>query len=152
MNMKFIKSGEKKRLLKELKERFGIEKLDSWILVETGKKKIRGFSGNMTREEIKELSEISNLEILGTYLVRKETTVLRLGFDATQILKDKITKGIFELSDSQLESWMNGNNINENVEKGIYVLRHADDFVGCGISNGEKIINFVPKERRIRRS
>ena len=152
MNMKFIKSGEKKRLLKELKEIFGIEKLDSWILVETGKKKIRGFSGNMTREEIKELSEISNLEILGTYLVRKETTVLRLGFDATQILKDKITKGIFELSDSQLESWMNGNNINENVEKGIYVLRHADDFVGCGISNGEKIINFVPKERRIRRS
>ncbi len=152
MNMKFVKSGEKKRLLKELKERFGIEKLDSWILVETGKKKIIGFSGNMTREEIKELIEISNLELLGTYLVRKETAVLRLGFDATQILKDKITKNIFELDDSQLESWMNGNNINEKVERGIYVMRHADDFVGCGISNGEKIINFVPKERRIRRS
>ena len=43
MNMKFVKSGEKKRLLKELKERFGIEKLDSWILVETGK-------NNRTRE------------------------------------------------------------------------------------------------------
>ena len=152
MNMKFVKSGEKKRLLKELKESFGIDKLDSWILVETGKKKIRGFSGNMTREEIKELSEISNLELLGTYLVRKETNVLRLGFDATQILKDKIKKNIFELDDSQLDSWMNGNNLNEKVEKGIYVLRHADDFVGCGISNGEKIINFVPKERRIRRS
>ncbi|MDP6845980.1 MAG: hypothetical protein QF460_03425 [Candidatus Nanoarchaeia archaeon] len=150
--MKFVKSGEKKRLLKELQEQFGIEKLDSWILVETGKKKIRGFSGNMTREEIKELSEISNLELLGTYLVRKETNVLRLGFDATQILKDKIKKNIFELDDSQLDSWMNGNNLNEKVEKGIYVLRHADDFVGCGISNGEKIINFVPKERRIRRS
>jgi NOL1/NOP2/fmu family ribosome biogenesis protein len=150
--MKFIKSGEKKRLLKELQEQFGIEKLDSWILVETGKKKIRGFSGNMTREEIKELTEISNLELLGTYLVRKETNVLRLGFDATQILKDKIKKNIFELDDSQLDSWMNGNNLNEKVEKGIYVLRHADDFVGCGISNGEKIINFVPKERRIRRS
>ncbi len=152
MNMKFVKSGEKKRLLKELKERFGIEKLDSWILVETGKKKIRGFSGNMTREEIKELIEISNLELLGTYLVRKETAVLRLGFDATQILKDKITKNIFELDDSQLESWMNGNNIDKKIERGIYVIRHADDFVGCGISNGEKIINFVPKERRIRRS
>ena len=152
MNMKFVKSGEKKRLLKELKERFGIEKLDSWILVETGKKKIRGFTGNMTREEIKELIEISNLELLGTYLVKKETAVLRLGFDATQILKDKITKNIFEIDDSQLESWMNGNNLDEKIERGIYVLRHADDFVGCGISNGEKIINFVPKERRIRRS
>ena len=46
MNIKFISSGEKKKLLRELNEKFGISKLP-YLLFETGKEKIRGFSGTL---------------------------------------------------------------------------------------------------------
>ena len=77
---------------------------------------------------------------------------LRLGFDGAGILKEQIKKNIIEIDDEQLEKWMNGWNLDVEMEKGLYVVRRGDDFLGCGISDGKKIINFVPKERRIRRS
>jgi len=191
MNLHFLKSKEKKRLLAELEEQFGISKLP-YLLLETGKQKIRGFSGTMTKEEIKELSTIANVEIVGAYLMKRERS-LRLSLDATRILKSQIKKNIVEIDDEQLEDWLRGKNIDlklsgsvqdsrensnqsENrvgsdnktqdskgkglkVEddnfsglRGVVVVKHGDDFIGCGISNGEKIINHVPKERRIRSS
>ena len=51
MNAKFLSSGEKKKLLSELNERFGIEKLN-YIFVETGKQKIRAFSGTLSKEKL----------------------------------------------------------------------------------------------------
>lgn len=161
MKVKFIKSNEKRRLVEKLNERFGIKEIPG-ILIETGKEKVRGFSGSMTREEIKELGEIANVEIIGLYLFKSEEVGLRLSLDGTHFFANQIIKGVIELSDSELESWMNGFDlIIENLEfkpknpeefGAVVVLRHGDDFVGCGLSNGEKIFNYVPKERRIRKS
>jgi len=152
MNMRFLKSSEKKKLLKELEEQFGFTRIDL-LLVETGKKKIRGFSGNMTREEIRELSGIANVEIVGMYLMKKEGQI-RLSLDATGVLSEGIRKSVLEISDEELERWMNGLNLEIVVDKGIYVVKHkiTGDFVGRGISDGKKVINYVPKERRIRKS
>jgi len=150
--MKFIKSSEKKKLLRQLEEQFGIEELP-FMLIETGKQKIRGFSGTMTKEEIRELGEIANVEIIGAYLIKKERK-LRLSLDGTTILKEQISKNVVEIDDEQLESWFKGNNLDVQKEKGVYVIRvqGTNDFLGCGISDSKKIINYLPKERRIRRS
>ena len=148
MNLRFIKSGEKKRLLAELEDHFGIKKLP-YILVETGKQKVRGFSGTMTREEIRELSGIANVEIIGAYLIKRDRD-LRLSLDATHILADQINKNVIEINDEQLDEWLRGNNLDIKKGSGVMVIRHKNDFIGCGISDGKKIINHVPKERRIR--
>ena len=148
MNSRFIKSSEKKRLLSELEEQFGIEKLP-YLLLETGKEKIRGFSGTMTKEEITELGKISNVEIVGLYLIKKEKN-LRLSLDATHLLKEQISKNIIEINNVQLGDWLRGKNLDIAKDSGIYVIKYEDDFVGCGISDGKKIINHIPKERRIR--
>jgi len=103
----------------------------------------------MIKEEINELSTIANVEIIGLYLIKKERN-LRLSLDATQIFQNQISKNIVEINDKQLEEWLRGNNIDIKKESGIYVVKHGDDFIGCGISDGKKIINHVPKERRIR--
>ena len=148
VNSRFIKSSEKKRLLSELEEQFGIEKLP-YLLLETGKEKIRGFSGTMTKEEITELGKISNVEIVGLYLIKKEKN-LRLSLDATHLLKEQISKNIIEINNVQLGDWLRGKNLDIAKDSGIYVIKYEDDFVGCGISDGKKIINHIPKERRIR--
>jgi len=150
MNLKFIKSSEKKRIVRELEEQFGIEKLP-YLLIETGKQKIRGFSGTMTKEEIRELGEIANVEIIGIYLIKKERK-LRLSLDGSIILKDQISKNVVEIDNEQLELWLRGKNLDIKKENGVYVIRTQEkhDLLGCGISDGKKLINHVPKERRIR--
>lgn len=99
----------------ELEEQFGITKL-SYILIETGKQKIRGFSGTMTKEEINELSTIANVEIIGLYLIKKERN-LRLSLDATQIFQNQISKNIVEINDKQLREWLRGMNIDIKKRK-----------------------------------
>ena len=148
----FLKSGEKKKLLADLQDSFGIEKLD-YVLVETGKGKIRGFSGSMTRDEIRELSEIANVEIIGLYLIKKDEKFgMRIGLDGTKILEKLIGKNVIEIDKKQVDSWMNGENLELVGEKGVLVVKGDDDMLGCGVSDGKKIINYVPKERRVRRS
>jgi len=151
MNINFLKSKEKKKILDELNERFGITELPG-LLLETGKQKIRGFSGTMTREEITEIGAKINIEIVGLYLIKRERDYLRLSMDATQVLAKGIKKNIIELNDEDFSKWIRTNDLPIKKDKGVYAIKHGNDFIGCAYSNGEKLFNFVPKERSVRSS
>jgi NOL1/NOP2/fmu family ribosome biogenesis protein len=150
MEHKFIKSPEKRRLIEELNERFGISELP-YLLIESGKEKIRAFSGSLSKDEIIELGRMANIEGVGVYFMKKEDSGLRLSFEATQLLKGQITKNILYINDSQLQLWIRGHDLDIKVAPGTYIIAHEEDFLGCGKSNGEKIFNYVPKERRIKK-
>ncbi len=149
MNCKFIKTPEKRKIISELNAQFGIEELP-YLLIETGKEKLRAFSGNLSKEEILSLAEIANIEIIGTYLLKKERS-LRLSFDATHLLKKQISKNILEINEEQAKEWMKGNNLQIKAEKGTFAIKYKKDFLGCGKSNEEVLFNYVPKDRRIRK-
>lgn len=155
MNVKFLSSGERKKLFEQLEKQFDFDSgvFKNTLLFETGKEKIRGFSGTMTRDELIELSKIANVEIIGLYLFRQEGE-LRLGFDGSQMLGSAIGKNTIDLDLEHLEAWLRGEDleVDSEVGSGVYVLRHNNKIVGCGKSDGKKLVNFVPKERRIRRS
>lgn len=151
MKVEFYNSKQRKELLEKLKSTFGINEVPS-ILFETGKEKIRGFSGDLTIDELYALDRITNIEFLGLYLFRQELGYTRLGFDGALLLKNEISKGIVEITKEQLEKWMTGHNLDIVKDRGIYVIKQAGDTFGCAISDGKHLINFVPKERRIRRS
>ena len=149
MNIYFIKSSEKKEIIEELKEQFGIEELP-FLLIESGKEKIRGFTGSLSKEEIVELGKIAWIEGVGIYLFKREEA-LRIGFDATQILGNQITKNIIDITEEQARFWLRGRDIEMQTPRGIVVVRYQGDFFGCGKSTGEKITNHVPKERRLKK-
>lgn len=151
MNIEFLDTKKRKKILEQLNKQFGIEKIPS-ILFSTGREKIRAFSGDLTIDELYDLADIGNVEFMGQYLFKHEFDFIRLGFDGALLLKNQLTKNVIELDKEQTDLWMNGHNLPIIMPKGIYVLRHGDDVFGCGISDGKHIINFVPKERRIRRS
>ncbi len=148
MNIHFIKSPEKRKIVEDLNERFGIDELP-YLLIESGKERIRGFSGSLNKDEILELSRLLNVESIGLYIIRREHN-LRLSFDATQVLAKKITKSIVNIEDENYNHWIRGHDLDIKAEQGIVVIKHKGDNIGCGISTGEKIINHVPKERRIK--
>ena len=84
------------------------------------------------------------------YLISKKDRDPRISFDALPILKSQITKNIIEINKEQFDLWIRGNDIIMAVQRGPIVLKYNKDFVGIGKSNGEKIFNYVPKERKLR--
>ena len=148
MNIHFIKTPEKRRIIAVLNEQFGIEELP-YLLIESGKEKIRAFSGSLSKDEIAKLSEIANIETIGLYLIRKENKY-RLGLDATNLLKEQIKNNILELTENEFQNWIRGHDIEKKAKRGIYIIKYKDDFIGCGKSNEEIIFNYVPKDRRLK--
>ena len=147
--MKFIKSSEKKRLLKELEEIYGITELP-YLLIERGKKRLRAFSGNLSKEEILQLTRLIRIENIGIYLISRKDEDIRLSFDAVSLLRNRITKNIIEINDEQANNWLHGQDIEKKVQRGIIILKHNEDLLGFGKSNGEKIFNYIPKERKLK--
>jgi NOL1/NOP2/fmu family ribosome biogenesis protein len=147
--MKLIKSSEKKKILKQLNQQFGIKKLP-YLLLRFGKNKIRIYSGNLSTEELNILDKNLKIENIGLYFAKQEKDDIRLTLDGVQILKPQITKNILEINDKQAKEWLKGNDLIIETEKGFKILKNNNEFIGCGKSTGEKITNFVPKERRIK--
>jgi len=46
---------------------------------------------------------------------------------------------------------MKGEDLDINTDKRYAILKNNNDFLGCGKSTGEKIINTIPRERRVNR-
>jgi NOL1/NOP2/fmu family ribosome biogenesis protein len=149
MNLRFIKSSEKARLLEQLREQFGIEELQ-FLLIETGKEKVRGYTGHLSKDELAQLGQLINIEIIGIYLLKQERE-LRLSFDATQLLSEQINLRVVDLTEEQTKQWMKGQDIALKALPGIYVVRFQRDCLGCGRSNGETLFNYVPKDRRVKK-
>ncbi len=148
MNPRFIKSSEKKRILSQLNEQFGIEKLP-YLLIESGKEKIRAFSGSLSKEEILQISRLTNIEQIGIYLLKKEDTP-RLSMDATHLLKSQIIKNIIEITEPQLNDWLHGRDLSIPSQKGDVMIKYKEDLIGFGRSNGQKLFNYMPKDRRLK--
>jgi NOL1/NOP2/fmu family ribosome biogenesis protein len=148
MKIRFLKSKEKKAILTELEKNYGIKEIP-YLLLEAGKQKIRGYSGHLSKEELQELAGITNIEIIGTYLISKKDDDARISFDAMHLFK--IEKNMTEITKEQLEKWLRGQDLPiSNIPRGITILKYQDDLVGIGKSNTEKIFNYVPKERKLK--
>lgn len=149
MNVKFLRSAERKELLAELEEIYGLTELNE-MLIETGKRKIRAFSGELTKEELLQIAKYVNIELIGMYLLSKKDEDARLNFDVVSLLRDKITRSKFNVTKEQLDLWIRGNDLNVEAPKGIVVIEYEGDLVGVGKSNGTTIYNYVPKERKLK--
>ena len=147
--MEIVHSSEKKQLLTQLKEQFGIEKIPTGLL-RFGKEKIRMYSGGLTGEELKILDNNLRIENMGLYLIKKGEDGLRLNLDALPLLKNEIKKNILEINDDQAKSWFKGEDLDIKSDSAYKILKNNKEFIGCGKSTGEKITNYLPKERRIK--
>ncbi len=150
MKFEIINRNEKNRIIENLNKQFGITSLP-YLLIRQGREKIRAYSGNLSREELSIIGENINIDTLGIYLLKEESGEIRLSHDAASILQPQITKNIIELDISRAIEWLKGHDLNIKTEfRGMVALKYNHYLIGCGKSSGERITNFVPKERRIR--
>jgi NOL1/NOP2/fmu family ribosome biogenesis protein len=90
-----------------------------------------------------------NAEGIGVYVGRINPDGFRLSIEGAQLIK--ATKNVFEISKEQLWDWLRGYNVKiETDYNGYCVVTHQSDVLGGGkVSNGT-ILNFTPRERRIK--
>lgn len=145
-----LNNKDKKKILEQLNKQYGIEKLP-YLILKFGQDKLRLYSGNLSKEELYSLDNNLRIENIGLYFAKyEEGNNIRLTLDGVQLLKNQITKNILELNDNQAQDWLKGHDLEIKSDKAWKILKNKDDFLGCGKSTGEKITNFVPKERRIK--
>lgn len=147
--MKTLFSSDKKNIMNRIEDTFGIKKVPQ-LMVRFGKEKIRIFSGNISTKELGLLDKNINIETVGLYAFKEQIDDIRLTIDGLAIFQDQITKNILEISDEDTIEWFKGNDLDIKTDNSFKILKNKNDFIGCGKSTGERITNFMPKERRIK--
>lgn len=140
---------EHKKIVEQLNLQFGIIEIPFQIL-KFGEDKYRIFSGNINNHELAILDKELRIENCGLYFAKQEKDGIRLTLDGTQIFKSTISKNILELNDEQAKEWLKGFELQIKSDRAWKILKNENELIGCGKSTGEKIANFVPKERRIK--
>ena len=145
--LKILSIKEKKEIGKKLNIQFGIEKIPG-LIVRRGEERLFLLS-NIKPKEVQEIEKAVFIERAGIYFAKVVRDKIRLSIEGTHILKDQIKKNIYELDKEQIIEYMMGNELPiKTGKKDFLVIKHGNDFFGCGKASEEKIGNYIPKTRR----
>jgi NOL1/NOP2/fmu family ribosome biogenesis protein len=150
--IKLFSKQEKEKFISQINEQFGVKEIPGQ-LAKFGRERIILFSKEISEKEIQTLDKISRVEGVGVYFAKidENTHDIRLSIEGAQLLKNQITKNIFELDEKQAEQWMMGQELNITTgKKGFFIMKFKDDLLGTGKISENKISNFVPKSRRLK--
>lgn len=143
--LKILNKKETKPILKALEEEWGFREELDYVFLKTEKGKIY-----TAGKEVFDL-DLSKMRInsIGMYFGEMKNG-LRLSIEGSQLIGPKSGKNIVELNDREAGEWMSGIDIDKKAPDGFVIIKHNDDFLGTGKSKDGKILNFVPKTRRIK--
>ena len=146
-NLKFLKKKEIERILNKIKEQFGIKKLDfNYKMLQNKEGKLFVISKEVNKVDLLKL----RINELGLYIARLDKE-LRLTIEGSQLFGKYATKNIYEINEEDASSWLQGNDLSCSKEFNTFVIiKHKDNYLGSGRWKDYKIINFIPKERRIK--
>ncbi|MBR9690289.1 hypothetical protein GOV08_01255 [Candidatus Woesearchaeota archaeon] len=144
---KFLNSKEIKNLLKKLKEQYGfIQKLD-YAFLKNEKRKVYLVSRDVDKIDFEKL----RINSMGSYFCEVNPDGVRLSVEGSQIVGPHASKNVVKIDDQR--GWMKGFDIDFLGEtKGFVIVKSGSDFMGCAKHKNNILLNYVPKERRIRAS
>ena len=144
---KILNSKEVREILKMIKQQWGSE-------MDLGCGFLEGKDGDifLMSRDVEKL-DLENLHInsLGLYFGQLRNGELRLSIEGSQIVGKAAAKNVVELDDREFKLWLRGEDIEKTAENcsGYVLIKHNKDFIGCGKCKEGKILNFVPKARRV---
>ncbi|MBD3164959.1 hypothetical protein GF323_07205 [Candidatus Woesearchaeota archaeon] len=147
-SLKILNKKEIKKISALLKRQFGFEKSLGYVFLMNNKSRIFLITGAISG------IDMANLRInsLGLYFGEISSSQIRLSIEGSQLI-GKDSKNIIELDEKEAKEWLGGIDISKKIDsRGFVLLRHKRDFLGCGKAVDNKILNYVPKNRRLRAS
>ncbi len=145
-NLRVLERKDKKRFLELLEEQFEFkEKLD-YIFLTNNKNKVFIVNKELTSIDLNKI----RINSIGLYIAEFSNNEVRLSIEGSQLIGPKAKKNIIEINEKQAREWLKGMDIETKEEvKGYIIIKNEDDFLGCGKIKEGKILNFVPKTRRL---
>lgn len=145
-----MNSKEVKELKRKLLDQFGYENdFHEYAFSITDKNKIYMVNRDVEKIDFNAL----RLQIIGLYFCEDYGTELRLSIEGSQIIGPKATKNVIELEKKQSREWLKGFDLEFiGSIKQFVIIKSNDEYLGCGKIKENKLLNYVPKERRIRAS
>ncbi len=146
-NLKILNKKEIRNILKKLEEHFGIRKIDlDYGFLQNKEGKIFLISKDISKLDINKL----RINSLGLYFVKLDNGI-RLTIEGSQLIGNIATKNIVEISNNNIMEWLTGNDLYIKADvKDFVIIKHNKDYFGCGKYKEGKILNFIPKGRRIK--
>lgn len=96
--------------------------------------------------------DLSNLKInsVGMYFGEFKKEMMRLSIEGSQLIGPLAKKNVVEIPDVFVFPWLKGIDIAIKVKgDGFVIIKNRDDFMGCGKVMEDRILNFIPKARRL---
>ena len=144
-NLQILNKKQIKGILSLLEKQFSFKNNLDYVFLQN--KEGKTFIVN---KEIENLS-LNKLRInsIGMYFGKLEKDGIRLSMEGSQMIGKKANKNVVKINKKQVEEWLSGQDIKAEGFSGFVLIKHKNDFLGCGKAKGNKILNFVPKARRI---
>ena len=147
-NLKQLSNKERKILFRKIEALYGIKDLKmNYLFLRNNEGRI--FIVNKKVRDV-DLREV-NVNSIGLYFARFDNE-LRLSMEGSQIMGPFANKNTTELNDEDARLWLEGSdieNVKENCDEIFVILKNKEDYIGTGKYKEGKILNYVPKERRI---
>ena len=144
--MKFLDKKQIEKIIKELKEDYGIKELKlDYAFYINNEDKVYLISKDIKNLDTKDL----RINGLGLYFLNMSKG-LRLSIEGSQIIGKKATKNVHEVNETEIKEWLKGYDLDCKDLKGYQIIKYKNDFYGMGHAKDNKIKNFVPKYRRIK--
>ena len=145
-NLKILNKKEIKNILKLIKKQWDCDiKLD-YTFLKNEKDKLYIVTKEISKIDLDKL-RVNNF---GIYFATMAENTLRLSIEGSQIIGPNAKKNILELDEEETKQWLKGIDLEKQTkEKGFVIIKNNNDFIGCGKAVEKKILNYVPKARRI---
>lgn len=142
-----MNSKQVKEIRQMIEEQWGASISEDYLFLEKNGKL------HITTREIERV-DIERLRInsIGVYFGELANGELRLSIEGAQLVGETATKNILQLTQEDLIPWMNGEDLKRDFGelKGFVLIKHGEDFIGCGKVKGNQLLNFIPKVRRLK--
>ena len=146
MNFGILNKKESNKILDEIKENFGIKKIELDYGFIKNDDKIYLITKDLGRIDFKKLK----INDIGLYFCALSKGGISLSIEATQMIGNKAAKNVVEIFDEEVKYWFNGESLVRKNLSGMVIIKNKNDFLGCGYAKDGLIINYIPKERRVK--
>lgn len=145
-NLKILNKKQTKEILSLIKKQFGAEFKSDFAFLKNEKGKIYLINKDISKINLEKL----RINSLGLYFAETRNNEIRLSIEGSQLIGPLAKKNILELTEKQVKEWMQGNDLETKGDySGFVLIKHNNDFLGCGKVREGKVFNYVGKARRI---
>lgn len=142
---KILSKTEKDGILSIIEDQWGARPKFDYEMLLTPRNKIYIVKTEVLDADLNEL----RIDRLGIYFGELMGHTLRLSIEGSQIVGPVATQNVVETADIKI--WLNGNELNVDEDLFGFQIVKSDkgDFMGCGKAASGRLLNYVPKTRRI---